>query len=844
MEDIRTRLLARSSVAAFLTSIAASQASLAQDTGKPLVLEEVVVTAQKRVENVQDVPIAITAFQSDALAERAIVEVSQLSAIAPSVTLDGGTPFSGSTAVLSAFIRGIGSNDFAMNIDPGVGVYLDGVYLARSVGANLDLPDVERIEILKGPQGTLFGRNTIGGAISIVTKRPSDEFEGEVDATYGEDNRAEVRGFASIPITDSLSSSVAFSFKRQDGFVERVPFRTDEPFVQEDIRNFNMAGFDQPSREGGRNEFTIRGKLRWDASENFDLTLSADYLRQDQSGIQSTLLHAYTESDLPPGSLPLGVVADLYNGCISGAPLPEGLCNGRGTQVNPQLVLGGFAGVNVDGDPGNNRLLWNDQFISDDIDVSYATGPSFSQIEAFSFTLVGNLELNDSMTLKSITSYRDLDWAAAQDTDSSPLVIADTSFTTVQDQFSQELQLTGSAMEGRLQYVVGLYYFEESGTLIDWPIFGQGLLQIFGRNDLSTENYAVYGQVDYEVNDWLSFSAGGRYTNEDKSAFLLQQELNGLTFKLPLAAADSQTSPEELLAIAESIPPLFGDVGGDPLLFGFPDEQNLSFEDFSGRLGIQVRPADDILVYASWSQGYKTGGWTTRFTVPNADPNSAVFEEEQAETYELGIKSRLFSNRVQLNAAIFTTDYQDIQLNQQVGVSPTIDNQGDATISGGEIEILALITEEFSINMNASHLDATFDTVLPDAFLAPDNFRAGVQAGSPLPKTPDWKLNISPRYEYVFDSGASLILLGDLSWSASLWNDTERTLLLQRDDVTLLNLSATFIAPDGDWNLTVGGTNITNERYLVTGFSQPGTGILTGSYDRGSQWYVRLGYDF
>jgi len=217
-----------------LASPAFAQSAPEQQGNVKTGFDEVIVTAQKRKQNVQDVPIAITAFQGDDLQDRGVVEISQLSVIAPSVTLDAGTPFSGSTAVLGAFIRGIGSNDFAMNIDPGVGVYLDGVYLARSIGANQDLPDVERIEILKGPQGTLFGRNTIGGAVSIVTRQPGDEYVGEASVTLGEDNRFDVRGYVSGPLAENLAGSLAFSSKKRDGFLTRLPFLTDTPFVTED----------------------------------------------------------------------------------------------------------------------------------------------------------------------------------------------------------------------------------------------------------------------------------------------------------------------------------------------------------------------------------------------------------------------------------------------------------------------------------------------------------------------------------------------------------------------------------------------------------------------------------
>ena len=195
-------------LAAALASPAFAQAQ--SDTAPEGGIAEIVVTAQKRTENVQDVPIAISAFTADTLSERSVTSVAQLSNIAPNVTLDAGTPFSGSTAVLSAYIRGIGANDFAFNIDPGVGIYLDGVYLARSIGANQDLPDVERIEVLKGPQGTLFGRNTIGGAISIVTHDPGKEFRFKGDVTVGRFGLVQTRGTVDLPLTEGFGSSVSF----------------------------------------------------------------------------------------------------------------------------------------------------------------------------------------------------------------------------------------------------------------------------------------------------------------------------------------------------------------------------------------------------------------------------------------------------------------------------------------------------------------------------------------------------------------------------------------------------------------------------------------------------------
>src|SRR6187401_2389877 len=188
------------------------------------VLEEIIVTAQKREQDIQNVPIAISAFTTETLRAKGVTDINSLTNLTPNVNLDSSSPFSGDTSVLSASIRGIGQDDFAFNLDPGVGVYLDGVFLARTIGANQSLMDVDRVEILKGPQGTLFGRNTIGGAISIVTRDPGDTFKFKGDVTAGSFNLLQARGSADLPLAESLSASVTFGIKSREGYVERIPY--------------------------------------------------------------------------------------------------------------------------------------------------------------------------------------------------------------------------------------------------------------------------------------------------------------------------------------------------------------------------------------------------------------------------------------------------------------------------------------------------------------------------------------------------------------------------------------------------------------------------------------------
>ncbi|MBY0392834.1 MAG: TonB-dependent receptor [Novosphingobium sp.] len=815
-----------------------AQAEAAPEGG----IAEIVVTAQKRAENVQDVPIAISAFTAGALQERAVTSVAALSNLAPNVTLDAGTPFSGSTAVLSAYIRGIGANDFAFNIDPGVGIYLDGVYLARSVGANQDLPDVERIEVLKGPQGTLFGRNTIGGAISIVTHDPGKEFSFKGDVTVGRFSLVQTRGTVDLPITDGLGASVSFSTKNRNGYLKRIPFPGATNFASTSINNYKAAGYNNAGygTEGGDNNWNLRGKLKFDRGP-FTATLSADYTNVDQSQIANTLFN--TTPAVFAGTYNCAIIASSTD-CGGGPPAFAyiGGIGGLNTIFDNPTVYG----VNVDADPRNNRLPYDDRFLTGDIDKSYANGNNYSKLKSYGGSLTLQYDLSDNIALKSITGYRELHWNVGTDLDGSPLNFLHTSFTTDQWQFSQELQLLGNAMDKKLNYVLGAYFFKEAGNLHDYVTFAEGLLQVDGPNDLSTKNYAFFGQIDYKFNDMFGITVGGRYTHEDKEFEGFQSDANGLTYKILNFLAGINAGPpacaninpiSDACRIAAGFPN-----AGQPLRYYVAGTQKKKFNNFAPKIGLQFHPNDDTMVYASWSKGYKTGGWTTRLSNPL--PTAPGFGEEKATTYELGVKSTLLDRRLQINAAIFQTDYKGIQLNFQQGVSPTIQNAGDAKIKGFEVEMTAAPVDGFTITGSVGYLDAKYTSVLGPAQVAPNPFQAGVLPGGELPKTPKWKFNISPRYEAKFANGGKLIFLADFTHSTSLWNDTERAYLLQRAATDILNGSITYREPGEHWDITVGGTNLTDTRYLVTGQAQIAGGQFYGTYSRPREWYARLGVKF
>ncbi len=811
---------------------------------------DIVVTAQRRAQNVQDVPIAISAFGGQSLTERAVTNITALGNLAPSTTLTAGAPFSGSSAVLSAFIRGIGSNDFRVNLDPGVGVYLDGVYLARTIGANVDLPDVERVEILKGPQGTLFGRNTIGGAISVVTRNPTDEFSVRGDVTTGRFNRLDAQASINVPVAENLNSLVTFALRNREGFQQRIPFVSATPFITDRPDVYGQP-VNASSHEGGDHSWSLRGKLRYDGG-GFRATLSADYLNVDQSALNNSVLAILSlpgpfaglaSNDIPGTAFdPTGKsgfnLLGLYNFCIGASPTEiaarnaQALCGPRGTPLNASAQQPALGGANVDGNPLNDRLPYDNRFLSPNKDQSYATGNSFSKTRSYGFTAMLEKDVTDAITLKSITGYRNLKFSSGIDADASPLQILEPSYTAKQNQFSEELQVAGHALDRKLNYVFGAYYFQESATENDLALIAENLLAVSTGYHQKTKNYAFFGQVDWRITDLIGITAGGRYTDERKSFTSNTIDLNGFTYKLfgcPVIGPPCST------ALGFPNP-------ANPLDFYPGAGQRLTSNNFSPKFGVDLHPADGIMIYGTYSRGYKAGSFVSGVQAPTAQ--IATFGPEKADTFEVGLKSRLFARRLQLNIAAYTTRYENIQLNYQLSATPTIQNAGTARIKGIEVEANARIAGGFSLNGSLAYTHARFTQVLAPAVVLPSPYQAGVFVGSPLPKTPNWKINISPRYEVALANGAAVTALVDYTFQTKTWNDTERTYLLAQPKTNTLSASLKYAAPNDRYSITIGGTNLLGERYITNGLAQLAGGLIYGSYSRPTEWYARLGFNF
>ena len=515
----------------------------------------------------------------------------------------------------------------------------------------------------------------------------------------------------------------------------------------------------------------------------------------------------------------------------------------------PMAILPPLSAVNVDGNPNNNALPYDARFLTNNIDTTYSTGNSFSRLKNWGVAATLEWKLANDLRLKSITAYRDMHWDSGMDLDGSPLPILEPSFDMPQHQVSQELQLNGIAADKRLNYAVGAYYFREAGHLHDYVIFPAGLLFIDGPNDLDTKAYALYAHLDFKLTDRLGLTAGARYTKETKHFEGFQHDDNGLTYKITGCFPDTASAAllggpptqtcREFLGFPSAT---------DPYRFFPPGVNEQKFTNTSPTAGLQYHFTDDVMLYASYSKGYKTGGWTTRLSAahPVYDP-TLQFDPEFSAVEELGLKSELLDRRLRLNLAAFHSKYSGIQLNSQQGLSPTVVNAGDARIYGFEAEAEALLGAGFSISAAFGYTNAKYTRLnnVTDAGLTLTLNACPARTSDPnsvcdLPKTPKYKFYLGPQYTTKLANGASLTFNADYTYTAKLANDLGNTQVLIRDATNVANASVTYGAPTDRWLFTVGVSNLTDERYLMNGQNQPAVQDIYGTYSPPREWFASI----
>jgi iron complex outermembrane receptor protein len=737
-------LLASIAVTAVPDSGHAADASAA---ARPAAVETLIVTAEKRPEPLQETPISITAFSARDLQIRNVENLSNIASYTPNLVFEAGAGDTGSSNTAQIFIRGIGQSDFLFTTDPGVGLYLDGVYLPTSVGSLMDLNDIQQIEVLKGPQGTLFGQNTIGGAINITTRPPSATFGGQAAVELGNYSTRNFQGEVNIPLSNHLLSSLSFSSRNEDGWVKRPA---------------------DHSMEGDIDSQVVRGQLLWSPSNAFDLRLIADYTRKRE--------HAIPEFELG----------------VDGGVALLGLWN---------ALVGGPAGT-----------PYNADAISTDPTIDRGTGPNYSNLNVGGVAATATWRLDDTTTLKSITSYRRQTAGFGIDTDHSAANYIFQTVADTQDQVSQELQLTGSMFGGRLSYATGLTYYGLTGEDRYHLSIAPGLYPIVGIDideliytHLDSKSYSAYGHLNYDLTDQLSISAGLRYTDVDKS---LDENLHLLASK----ATKFDVHPSD------------------------------SWDAFTPQFGVQYQVTPDAMVYASASRGFKAGGFNGRSSTGFIA--STPFDPEYVWTYEAGAKTAWFEHRLVLNGAAFYTDYTDLQLltvlpdpSSGGAVAAVVQNAGRARIQGFELEAKAVPVENLGLDLGVGYLDGRYTHLSSNV--------SGVTLDSTLPKTPRWTLTAGGDYKVSLGEKGSVTARIDYSYRSTVQEVANNSPLLVQRGFGLLSANLRYAPNDDNWDVALYGSNLTDERYITNGLDAASSlGIAGVSYGRPREYGVRLGYRF
>lgn len=734
-----------------LAGTAQAQNPPAEKSALNALLEEVVVTARKREETLHDTPISITAISGDSLEIRGFTSIAEIEKITPNLTYQSNPQAGGSSSVATVYIRGVGQRDFLGTIDNGVGFYIDDVYIARTVGAIVDLLDIDRVEVLRGPQGTLFGRNSVGGAIKLHTLAPAEEFGGYFDATVGTDNKVRLRGKVDIPVSENFLTSFSALFGKQDGYVERP------------------AGSDL----GDDDVQALRGSFLWNASDSVVITFSADYSQEEENGPAFVLADAGT---LAPGGFP-----GFHNNVIAGATCayPGGI-----TSTDP--------------------ACYNSQWVSDQ---NLGTAPTFSNTTAWGTRLGVEWTLNDSLTLKSITAYRDLDSEFARDSDASPILITHFFDSFDSDQFSQELQLLGTSFDGKLDWITGLYYFDEDGTNINLLEFTIANFQ--SGADFATTSKAAFAQGTLHISDRLSATLGVRYTDEEKTY-----------------------DPVQIVG-----PNNIGIPVGTPIV---PLGKNKrSSSETTPLVNIAFDFTEDLMAYATYSEGFRSGGFVQRIFPPL--PFVPDFGPETVKSIEAGMKFRSADGNFTLNGAVFTSDYTDIQVRTQnpgfVGFFEA--NVGDAEISGLELEMVWQPVEGWVIEAAYGLTDAEYTEIRVEPPLV-----AQVTLDSEFDHVPKHSGSVAVSKEFNLASGAFFVVRAGGTFHSGYFNNPDNTPSIETPATDLWDVTGTWFSPSGKYSVNGGVKNLTDEKYLATGYNNVSIGTVERIYDRGRQWYVNMRVSF
>jgi iron complex outermembrane receptor protein len=653
---------------AIALGVATPMAATAQQD-RDLRLEEILVTAERRVADVQNVPAAVSAFDPTELRRRQATNVIDVVTNVPNLMTSNNPGQSTSTTV---FLRGVGSTESIVTLDTAIGFYLDDVYFARQGVNNLSLFDVERVEVLRGPQGTLYGRNTSGGAIRVMTRKPQDEFEAEAEITAGNYDRWSVKGSLNVPFTETFYGRFNALIEDGDGWTRNVILNRD---------------VNDRDNKGGRAAF------RWLPSDTVSVDFNYDYYRSFTNGV--------------------------YGFDIAGLARPA----------------------------------------ADDLFISTSGDDTFSIGRTNGGAVTVEWAINDNLDLTSITSLRNIYQRWKLDFTDQPIPIFRLWTINDTDQLTQEIRLSGNAQDGRLRYVTGVYYYDEEsysfiGDEINLaPAPGVRIpLPFFSRfYDVDVKSYAAFAEVNYDITDQLTVTAGGRFTRDEKALRIDQFIGQPPGFVAPGGIPGYNT--ESLRA------------AGVPM--------DIKDNNFSFKLGAQYAFTDDVMAYLNYTQGYKSGGWSARTNNP---AEFVVFDPEYVDSYEIGLRTLMWGGRARLNYTAFFYDYQDFFATATGQDGNFIVSTNDAEFYGVEFEGTIRATEEIDVftamGWQKGKYKEESDTLGDDPQRLPEfTLKAGVTYTRPVSADADIRLTVD--YNYLDNHFTNLQNSPEgASGNVELWNAT------------------------------------------------------------------------
>jgi iron complex outermembrane receptor protein len=748
-------------------SVLCAAVAMASATPAMAQLEEIIVTAQHREQNIQDVPISVTALTAEHIAKADIFDAASIAVSVPGFSF---SEFAPGQALMT--FRGVGSSDDGAGLDSSAATFLDGVYIGRFAGVNFDLFDLDRIEVLKGPQGALFGRNAIGGVINIVTTRPTQEFAAKAGLTVGSEGIVRYQGLVSGGLTENLSGKLVVNHREHDGYTRNT------------LLNIDVNDEDQTS---------FRGQLRWEGA-NSDWLLSADTMEDERAGV---------------GRFP--------------------------------LVNGNFDYVQTAKDLGAGGDF-----------TSASPIKGFTERENTGFSLQGDIDFKGG-ALTTITGIRNVESSWEMPSIGAPAgggydlaagifgVDVNDDIEEEIDTFSQELRWT-SDLDGAFNYVVGLYYFTEDTDRqeqfrLDRNTVATGQVVVgneWTNTDNETTSYAVYGQGSYDFNEQWTLTLGARYT-EDERDYVASAANCALT--------DAEINAAGLPLSVCTFTGLNNDINGNRVgsslgivAEAFIEPASDTWSNFSPMVSLQYRSNDDMMYFATISTGYKAGGFAGSQGIAAAA--GTPVDPEEVINYEFGFKGDFFDNRVRLNTTVFYMDYTDLQIvrfgpvpGSEFGTFQTT-NVGQADIYGLEMDFVWQISDNFQLSGNYAYLDTEAnDLVIP---------AVGDFSGSTLRQAPENTYSIVAEYTVPSD-------VGDFDFRAQYaGSDDQHFDFASLDDTVSpsheeLDLSARWIAPDQNYQLSLWVKNATDEAYAqhvyrigpgsIGAWNAPRTYGLTGTWE-------------